>query len=162
MKNETLFSDLFCNLLPDRATDDFCKGIVLASVNVLMSSGATFDKAIQTVVKALPEKYSLNMAHFPVSFWNDVVDYYSALHLYRESGASEHDANQPGKFEGEPAYTLYFWNYYLNGGSDDEMEGDTLVSRFKVTKADKWLFPELRLGQVIRLYESNDGFVCRM
>ena len=162
MKNN-LLADALYNLMPDSgATDDYRKGIICGIVSSLMASGKSFDKSIQTVVKSLPEKYSLNMAHIPQALWNDVVDYHSALQNYRESGASDHNPSTPGKFEAEPAYVLYFWNYYLNGGSDDEFNGDTLVSRFKVTKADKWLFPELRLGQVIRLYESDSGFVCRM
>lgn len=62
-----------------------------------------------------------------------------------------------GKFEGEQAYVPYFWEAFLNGGADDD-DGETLT--FRVTDADRAIFPELRRVKKVRIYERSDGFVC--
>ena len=63
----------------------------------------------------------------------------------------------PGKFEGEAVYVPYFWDAYLNGFVDED---DGNVLEFHVDHADMEQFPELKRGQVIKLYCRDDGFVC--
>ncbi len=64
---------------------------------------------------------------------------------------------RPGKFEGEAAYVPYFWDAFMNGMADDD-DGETLT--FRVTDADRVIFPELRRVKKVRIYERSDGFVC--
>jgi len=63
----------------------------------------------------------------------------------------------PGKFEGEMLYVIYFWNLYLDGWSDSD---DSKILSFKVTAEDKAVFPELgRRRKAVKLYEDDQGFV---
>lgn len=79
----------------------------------------------------------------------------------REDFRVEHGIiRNPGKFEGEPIYVPYFWGVYMDGGADED-EGGTL--KFKITAEDRKAFPELGKKQkVIRLYESENGFVSEV
>lgn len=64
----------------------------------------------------------------------------------------------PGKFEGEPAYVVYFWDAFLNGFADED-DGETLT--FDVTDDDRAKFPELAEIKTVYLWETEAGFVCR-
>ena len=68
----------------------------------------------------------------------------------------EEIVSYPGKFEQEASYIPYFWDQYLNGGADDS-NGDVLS--FTVSADDQAIFPELELGQTIKLIENTYGFV---
>ena len=68
----------------------------------------------------------------------------------------EQTVSFPGKFEQEQAYVPYFWDQYLNGHYDDDR--DNILS-FIVNADDQALFPDLELGQTIRLIELDNGFV---
>ncbi len=67
----------------------------------------------------------------------------------------------PGKFEGEPAYVPYFWEYILDTGSgDDEIwENDVPVDVLIVDKHDRTTFPELADVEVVLIWENDQGFV---
>lgn len=62
----------------------------------------------------------------------------------------------PGKFEGEPLYVVAFWDAYLNGCTDDDVDG-MLV--FNLTNEDWQEWPELNGCKELRLFESDTGFV---
>lgn len=62
----------------------------------------------------------------------------------------------PGKFEGEPVYTPYFWDAFLNGIVDED-DGETLV--FNLTAEDREEFPELEAFKQVLLWEDDQGFV---
>ena len=64
----------------------------------------------------------------------------------------------PGKFEQEAAYVPYFWEQYLKGDGNDDGE----IMSFIVNADDQALFPELELGQTIKLVESDVGFVMEV
>jgi len=65
----------------------------------------------------------------------------------------------PGKFEGEPVYSPYFYDLAMNGQEDDiEWDGDTEISVFTVTEEDRAIFPELSNIKTIRLWISDTGF----
>jgi len=68
----------------------------------------------------------------------------------------EEIVSYPGKFEQEAPYIPYFWDQHLNGGADDD-DGDILS--FTVSADDQAIFPELELGQTIKLIENTYGFV---
>lgn len=61
-----------------------------------------------------------------------------------------------GKFQSEPAYTPYFWDQFLDGASDEDIDGHLF---FIVTDEDKAEFPELADVYGIALHENNTGFV---
>lgn len=61
-----------------------------------------------------------------------------------------------GKFQSEPAYTPYFWEQFLDGMSDEDIDGHLF---FIVTDEDKAEFPELADVYGIALHENNTGFV---
>ena len=63
---------------------------------------------------------------------------------------------QPGKFESEPLYAVYFWDCYLNGCADED-DGDVLT--FDVTDEDKAEFPELQNVRHVFMWETDQGFV---
>jgi hypothetical protein len=84
--------------------------------------------------------------------------------LTREDILAQYDVDEsgrirdPGKFEGEMLYVPYFYGFYLNGLFDDEDDTGKLV--FYVTEEDRKEFPELKNRKIIRLYETQQGFVC--
>lgn len=55
----------------------------------------------------------------------------------------------PGKFEGEPPYTPYFY-YYAAMDNTDVVE---------VNPYDVKMFPELKNVCAVRIIETNEGFV---
>lgn len=77
----------------------------------------------------------------------------------------------PGKFEGEPAWTPYFWELVMNGDGETVWDEDTydnegewekpLYDKFKVNGDDCEVFPELEayLGKELHVWEDNLGFV---
>lgn len=65
----------------------------------------------------------------------------------------------PGKFEGEAPYVPYFYDAFLDGGADSD-NGDVLG--FRVSAADRAVFPELRGRQWVRIRERSDGFVVEV
>ena len=67
----------------------------------------------------------------------------------------EQMVERPGKFEGGNRYVPYFWELSMEGYGDINSNTISLA----VTPEDKQLFPELRKRKVIKLLETNDGFV---
>ena len=80
----------------------------------------------------------------------------------------------PGKFEGEPAYVAYYWEWVLQGEGTEIIDENGNIEGYEVNvyNGDLEVFPELsehctgsyyRSGQgeerVIVLYERGDGFV---
>ncbi len=74
----------------------------------------------------------------------------------------------PGKFESEEPYVPYFWELGLEGGADEEeddmgLDGDPKpIWVFKITSADRILFPELSGRVQVRIVETHDGFVSEL
>ena len=62
----------------------------------------------------------------------------------------------PGKFEGEPLYTPYFWFMALDGGGDEE-DGNAIL--FTIEEEDRDQFPELGTIKKIAVEEDENGFV---
>lgn len=67
----------------------------------------------------------------------------------------------PGKFEGEMLYIPYFWEVGLDGLADDDIEvgNDNVEWIFEITDDDRAMFPELGKTTVLKLWESDQGFV---
>lgn len=63
----------------------------------------------------------------------------------------------PGKFQGEPTYVPYFWEQFLDGGADQELDDGTLL--FLINDQDRALFPQLANATRILLWEDANGFV---
>jgi len=72
--------------------------------------------------------------------------------------AFEHDPSMPGKFEGEPAYVVYYWHCMLDGDGE-EGEDDEDSMRFEVNESELRMFPELDGSQVIEIWFPDSGFV---
>ena len=67
-----------------------------------------------------------------------------------------------GKFEGEPAYVPFLWDYYLNGFEDKSLYcGSDHYSIYFVDNDMRAKFPDLLgLGDfAVVLWETNEGFV---
>ncbi len=67
----------------------------------------------------------------------------------------------PGKFEGEPKYTPYFWDMVLHGGSDDTIGP---IERwtydiFEITEQDQENFPDLNDVKIVSITSDEYGFV---
>ena len=68
----------------------------------------------------------------------------------------------PGKFEGEPTFAPHFYDLWLEGASDDDIQepNGTLTSIFIVQPDERKLFPYIAPETyVVALSEDNDGFV---
>tara|TARA_Y100000593_G_scaffold4251_1_gene8449 strand:+ start:361 stop:696 length:336 start_codon:yes stop_codon:yes gene_type:complete len=76
----------------------------------------------------------------------------------------------PGKFEGEPGYTFYFYESMMEGDGEDyyELDADTYTmgeeyetsyTAFDITGADTAIFPELKGYKRAFLHEDDYGFV---
>ena len=65
----------------------------------------------------------------------------------------------PGKFEGEPLYTVYFWDLVMDGCGDTHWDADLEIKVFTVTPEELVMFPELEGITTIAVYESEVGFV---
>lgn len=83
----------------------------------------------------------------------------------RESIESDYEVaagiiQTPGKFEGCPVYVPYFWDSYLDGMSDDDIDEDgVLISKFEVDDEDRLAFPELERTRLVELWADDQGFV---
>lgn len=67
---------------------------------------------------------------------------------------------RPGKFEGEPAYTPYFYDFFMDGeGEDVSKENDSTILRFTIEVEDVEMFPELQEFTHVELIFSETGFV---
>ena len=65
-----------------------------------------------------------------------------------------------GKFEMEPVYVPYFWDFYLNGFEDDTDSFNSIsISGYVVTEKDREEFPELEGIYGVALYEDYQGAV---
>lgn len=66
----------------------------------------------------------------------------------------------PGKFEGEPRYSPYYYDQAGQSGQDDSFIDSDDVEHFLffVTDDDRAIFPELSEVQAIHGYESDTGF----
>lgn len=62
----------------------------------------------------------------------------------------------PGRFEGEPAYTPMFFAFWLDGLAD-QTDGDTAL--FWIDDGDVGLFPELAGFSMVALYVTDSGHV---
>ncbi len=62
----------------------------------------------------------------------------------------------PGKFEGEPESSVYFWDLLMNGAGDDGWGGKTF---FILSTGDKKRFPNLASRYGLAIYETDQGFV---
>jgi hypothetical protein len=83
--------------------------------------------------------------------------------MTRQDILDNYDVNEhgiicsPGKFEGEMLYVPYFWDLGMNGCADEDEDG---VWTFTIMNfGDRVFFPELGNAKVIRLEESEQGFV---
>ena len=70
----------------------------------------------------------------------------------------ESRTKQPGKFEGEPAYTPYFYDLSMDGDGAETEFGDNVLS-FEVGTEDVEMFPELENVSTVFLTFRDDGFV---
>ena len=75
-----------------------------------------------------------------------------AEYAISEAGTIE----SPGKFEGEMIYAPYFYDFLLDGGADDDVDG---VASFTVNKEDRVEFPELAGVSSILIEEDEQGFI---
>lgn len=75
----------------------------------------------------------------------------------------------PGKFEGEPVYTLYYWDtVVMSGFAENEYDCDCPteicdcfgVARVDLDDHDREAFPDLDGYTAIYLRETDKGFVC--
>ena len=65
----------------------------------------------------------------------------------------------PGKFEGEPAYTFYFYENMMEGDGYENMVYGVSYVAFDSTDADTAIFPELKGHKRAFLHEDDNGFV---
>lgn len=66
----------------------------------------------------------------------------------------------PGKFEGEPIYSPYFYDLLQDGASDNTnyTPSGTRYDDFTIENVDKGIFPELSDVLMVRCSEDNNGF----
>jgi hypothetical protein len=102
----------------------------------------------------------------------DSTIYHEYLELLREyhtrstgdtSREKGHDAiiMSPGKFEGEPAYIVYYWLMYMNGFYDGSFSDDCYEHTYwYLEDEEKRLFRIDDCFSIIVIWENSDGFIC--
>ena len=86
-----------------------------------------------------------------------MLKYMKTLEQIKEEYKVENNIiKSPGKFEGEPVYTVYYWDLYLDGGYDELTEDYIL---YELNEDDYFLFTELTDYSKLYLYELDNGFV---
>jgi len=70
------------------------------------------------------------------------------------------DVSRPGKFEGEPIYSPYFYEAIMNGECDETFSflDDGCYDCFIITDKDVDIFPELEKTYAVICHESDIGF----
>ena len=63
-----------------------------------------------------------------------------------------------GEFQGQALYIPHFWDRFMDGGADEDVDDSELVC-CTVTLEDVIEFPELTVGQVVRFYEDDKGCI---
>jgi hypothetical protein len=76
---------------------------------------------------------------------------------YKDSLNKNGIIQTPGKFEGEPLYTVHFYNSFLDYTNYEYINKNWLT--VKIEKEDIELFPELENFYCVAIYLSDDGFV---
>lgn len=68
--------------------------------------------------------------------------------------------SRPGKFEGEPEWTPYFWECWLNGDGEAFDDNGMYITRLEITNADRDLFPSIpQQAAYVEIWEQDNGFV---
>lgn len=85
-----------------------------------------------------------------------------ASHLASMLRACWAPANHPGKFEGEPGYTVMLYEAALNGDGEHLDSGEETEQRtvHTVDLAMRAIWPELNDREHVMIWEREDGFVC--
>ena len=67
----------------------------------------------------------------------------------------------PGKFEGNPLYTIHYYDLWMNGTEDFESITFTHnpVALFVVTPEEREAFPELGVEYGVMLEQTDNGFI---
>ena len=67
---------------------------------------------------------------------------------------------RPGKFEGEPIYSPYFYELMMDGMADETIyEGDLMIEIFRVDEPDRAIFPELKDVYGVSMSNDENGFI---
>lgn len=108
--------------------------------------------------------------------YSDDSEIVSLVKFYADGVDSDGIVRVPGKFEGEPIHTVYFWGWMLNGdgdttyadcehaksGEDCDCELEHEYTTFHVTAGDVEAFPVTLAGMAgrdIAVREDSVGFV---
>lgn len=66
----------------------------------------------------------------------------------------------PGKFEGEPDWAVYFYDLVLEGFSDQMLsDGDSPIDVFRIGADVSAAWPDLNTGDYVILQVSDQGFL---
>lgn len=80
----------------------------------------------------------------------------------REAGETLDPRSQtirgPGKFEGEPWYTLHFYNLMMDGDGEPVGGEGSEATIFELSPEDRRDIPELRDVYAVALWTSDQGF----
>jgi hypothetical protein len=63
----------------------------------------------------------------------------------------------PGEFEDERVYVPYFWDKYLNGYGNEDLESG--IISFSPSNEEYKMFPELWPNRILKLQSDENGFV---
>lgn len=77
------------------------------------------------------------------------------MNAHALKAAREHDPAKPGKFEGEPPETVYFWLSSLEGGFDEDLGCGTGLCFVTPEEAAEFHIS----GPYFGLFEDGNGFV---
>ena len=85
----------------------------------------------------------------------------------------EEMVKQLGKYEGQNRYVPYFWELFMDGDGgidsnicsmDVKLEGRklTTTATIRIVSEDRIAFPELKRRKIIKLLETDDGFIIEV
>jgi len=106
----------------------------------------------------------------------DAIDDREVRNLVAEYAKyADHDTiRQPGKFEAEPLYVVFYWGHMLQGDGetsylpceehedgDCECDPEVDYDQFDIQAGDAEAFPELEpsIGKYLRIREDSQGYV---
>ena len=83
-------------------------------------------------------------------------------HLTSDYTIKDGIIQDPGKFEGEWYYSLYFYDCIMSGGGDEikssYLDSERIIDVFNLTHSERDAFPELGNANRVECQESDNGF----
>lgn len=83
--------------------------------------------------------------------------------ILKEKGLDQLPMNasvpNPGKFEGEPLYVIYFWTLMMHGDGSPAIFDHITATEFEIDSEEKMVWPALEGYNYLYLWTDDQGFI---